>query len=227
MSASTANNPTVRTPVTSGTTSAVTSPLGVRPRLRSVGGLRLLAGPHLGDHRVRVERRLPVDPVQAGLGQHHETRAAAGAQHRGPIGAGDLADVVEQVFGQATGVQRGARAAAGRPCAAGSASGWPPRTAAGGRAGRTALAEPRPPSRWPRSASTSHSAGDDDEAPVVQPHVDDRDHGQRDGGQTEQHDDLPALAIAAPRPPAAPTRYGSIGAGGDAGGVDQARGRPT
>jgi hypothetical protein len=78
-----------------------------RAALRAVGDLRLLGGPGVGDRRVGVERRLPVDPVGAGLGEHHEPAAAAGGQHRRPVGRGDQAQLLEQVLGDAARVQSG------------------------------------------------------------------------------------------------------------------------
>ena len=118
-------------PATSGTTSAETSPPRVRPGLRPVGDLRLLAGPGVGDGRVGVERGLPVDPVRRRSG-----RARPAGRRRWPTAprarstGGDRAHLLEQVLGDAARVQGGARAAGGRRCAAGSAAGSPRRTAA-------------------------------------------------------------------------------------------------
>ena len=54
-----------------------------------------------------VERGLPVDPVHPGLGEHHQPAAAAGRQHRRPVGRGHRAQLLQQVLGDAARVQGG------------------------------------------------------------------------------------------------------------------------
>ena len=80
-------------------------PAGVRAGLGAGGGLRLLAGPRVGDGGVGVEGGLPVDPVDAHLGEHHQPATTAGREDRGPVGAGHPAQLLQQVLRDAARIQ--------------------------------------------------------------------------------------------------------------------------